>query len=414
MKPTSIAIISDMHIGDKACTNELQTVPSVGHPQFLKQFADFVSTQKIRPDYLLLPGDLGESAAPAQLDSAASLVHSIAKLLDVHEERIFCTPGNHDVDWHVLEGAPPFHSLRMNQRYDSIRNNSNVFSNFFLRAKGDLFNPPHYAIWESSEIFCAGYNSSWDDGPKKSHTGKVNLADLTVMRSEFERLKVDANSKLKIFLVHHHIFQHAQLFQEDTSIAQNAEALLTLLNEFKFDLLVHGHRHIPKFLVVRLNELHPLAVLGAGTFSRAIESNYTGLAANQFHIVDIAGRNPDGAIFGKVRSWAYLQATGWMPSMQEPGADPVMRRGHGIPHLKPFGGYTNEGELVKFLRPKIEKSLRGTKKIIELSELIKNDLRFDHTTGELLDAALKTLGEEIGFTPLTPSTVPNTIMLRKD
>lgn len=413
MSPLSIAVISDIHIGKEACTPELRSVPASGHSEFLNQFERFVSEQKLSPSYLLLPGDFGETASPQEFDSASTLISAIASILKIDETNIFGTPGNHDVDWHVLEGKYPFHSVRMNQRYDSIRNPNNILSKVFSAAAGDLFAPPHYATWETPDLFCLAYNSTWNDGPGISHSGNIDMDDLSVMRMALEKQSIVSSSKLKICLIHHHIFQHAQFFQEDTSIAQNADELFDLLNQFKFDLLVHGHRHIPKFQVFRKNALHPLAVLGAGTFSRTIESNYTGLAANQFHIIDIRGRNPNDEIFGKVRSWAYLRATGWMPSIQEAGSDPARRRGHGIAHIKPFGGYASEKELIHFLRAKITKPLR-TESIIELTRLVKHDQQFDYTSDELVEAALKTLGSEIGFTSIHAATVPNTIMLRKD
>lgn len=417
MKRLTLAVISDLHIGPKACTPELQAIPNTGHHSFISQFEKLVSDEHIKPDYLLLPGDFGEISDPYELDSASLLLESIADILQLDHSKIFLCPGNHDVDWSVLKtkqsSKQPPHPVRFRQRYDPIRHVDNIFYKLCSLAKGNLFEPPHYTIWKSRQIFCTAYNSSWKDGPTGSHSGNVDLSDLTKIKEDFDASNARDFSGLKVFLLHHHVFQHAQLFWEDTSIAQNAEELIDILNEYKFDLLVHGHRHWPKFFVLKKNELHPLVILGAGTFSRTIDAEHGGLVANQFHTIEIGGKNSVQQIFGRVRSWAYIRATGWKASNQVKDPDRLNRRGQGISHIKPFGGYGSEVELTNAIRSRIISAFDGGQSIVDLNTIAAGDLQLSHTTEELLDSTLQSLGRELGFVHFNAATADNAVMLKK-
>lgn len=414
MSRLSIAIISDLHIGKHACSPDLRgEVAWGGHSGFIRQFERFVRSEAIQPDLLLVPGDMGEQANPDEFDRASQLVLQVASLLNVSEERIICIPGNHDVDWSVLNDQPPIHPVRLRQRYDPILNPDNIFYRSFSRAVGDLFQHPHFAVWQMPEVICIGYNSSWHDGPGRAHNGNLNLDDLRQLRSWMETNSVDRFGGVKTFVVHHHLFQYPTFFWEDTSIAQNAEELLELLAEFKFDILVHGHRHVPKFLVQRRHDLHPLVALGAGTFSHRIDTELQGMVANQFHLMRVEGRNAEGAIYGRTLSWAYLPSDGWQPSYTIQERDRQRRRGTGINHDKSFGGYANQVALEGILRGVIAANLTDVSPIVNLTDLMADDVQFCHTTEELLDGTLVSLGREMGFSHFRPTTVANQIMIAR-
>ncbi|MFO0992049.1 MAG: metallophosphoesterase [Hyphomicrobiales bacterium] len=262
IRPLSLAIVSDLHIGSKACTPDLRGQPISGRRTFLDQFSEFIKTNAIAADFLVLPGDMSEIADPHEFDKASNLVEAVASELKVKSDSVFFVPGNHDVDWSVLKQevdgkAQPIHPVRWGQRYDGIRNSANVFAKSLSCGTGTYFEQPHFAYWQKPEVVCVGYNSSWHDKPGQQHTGNINLDDLAQLSSRFDELRLQDFHGVKIFLVHHHVLQYAQVLWEDVSIAQNAEALLDVLEKFKFDLLVHGHRHIPRFQILKRNDLHP-------------------------------------------------------------------------------------------------------------------------------------------------------------
>jgi len=107
---------------------------------------------------------------------------------------------------------------------------------------------------------------------------------------------------------------------------------MELLLQRGFDMLIHGHKHVPFFTIQSRDGARMLPVLGAGSFSaNLIEPLYQGRVCNQVHLIEFAGR--DGAAmnaFGRIKSWAHVTATGWVKSKHEH---------HGIFHLSGFGKY---------------------------------------------------------------------------
>jgi 3',5'-cyclic AMP phosphodiesterase CpdA len=65
-----IAIISDIHIGDKARRYDLKPRASVssGTPAYLEEFRNFVHDYKISADFLFLPGDIANHAVPEEYE----------------------------------------------------------------------------------------------------------------------------------------------------------------------------------------------------------------------------------------------------------------------------------------------------------------------------------------------------------
>lgn len=412
MQPIKIAVISDLHVGEKACCKALKGEAIDAESMFSEKFAKFSLRENLSPDYLLIPGDMGERARPEEMDRASALVETVLKSLNLSEDRLICIPGNHDVDWEVLK-TTPVHPMRWKQRYDSIRQPQNLFQKAFARANGNLFEDPNFTFWKESKLICVGYNSSWHDSPHVSHGGKIELDHIAALRTAFEENTFKDFSGLKVFVIHHHIHQYTNYLWNETSIASNAQALLELLAEFKFDILVHGHRHFPNFMVSKTNDLHPLVVLGAGSFTREIDGDLAGIVANQFHMIEVNGRNEEGAVFGKLKNWAYLTAGGWIKSYVAQTTNRGVPIGSGIDHEKPFGGYNTRTNILTVLRPKIELAFGNGQTILDIEEFITSDIGLMHVTQDLMSEAIKDLGIELGFQQIVSSSANNRFMLKR-
>ena len=108
----------------------------------------------------------------------------------------------------------------------------------------------------------------------------------------------------------------------------NAERLLQLVQHHRFDLLIHGHKHSPRFGVHIRDNSHPLAILCAGSFSKILDTSWAGVVTNQFHLINVDGRDPDtGQLFGSLKSWA-LRLGRWEESNH---------KYQGISHVCNFG-----------------------------------------------------------------------------
>ena len=123
----------------------------------------------------------------------------------------------------------------------------------------------------------------------------------------------------------------------------NAENLLTILHEKGFDLIVHGHKHHPRFETHSTLTYPHLLVLCSGSFSVEIDTEWAGTIDNQFHLLTINGRaGGENRIVGEITSWTNNHSKGWIPSEESIS---------GIHHIIPFGSYLMPNELDARLKP---------------------------------------------------------------
>jgi DNA repair exonuclease SbcCD nuclease subunit len=92
VRPIRWLHISDFH---------LRTGDSWSHDVVLKAMCDDVARQRkdsISADFILATGDLAFSGSAAEYKLAASFFDAVCTASGVPKERIFCIPGNHDID----------------------------------------------------------------------------------------------------------------------------------------------------------------------------------------------------------------------------------------------------------------------------------------------------------------------------
>ncbi len=389
-----IAIASDLHVGEAARSKELQVAGAeknspVDPKQFLDRFREFFAGN-VSADFLIVPGDITNTGSPAEFDLAATIVEDIAKTLAVPVKNIIVIPGNHDVDWSVVPGATP-HPLRLGQRYDPFR----AFVAKLQPEAKALTEEPYFHIQRGDGLYVAAYNSAWHDQPKTpaAHHGRAEASHMAALRAKISAAPPQDN-EIRIFLVHHHPVQYMDFLQtwDDFSIMQNAEAIQDLLNDFKFDFLIHGHKHYPNFNTQSLNGGLPVAILCAGSFCRTLDTRWNGIVANQFHVITADSRDQStGCLCGTVKSWAYLASAGWDTSYHTGEAERIRRRGTGIEHEKPFGFYCLPEQLVDLIRQAVEVTL-GSKSFISLPEIFAIEPRLKYVPAESLERGLRTFG----------------------
>lgn len=403
--PLRIAVISDLHVGVSARARDLcpsdSNAPETGYRQ---KFLAFIATARLSADYLVLPGDVSNHATPEEVSLASDVVIEIAAALGVAMDRVFFVPGNHDVDWSVMSGKGDPTGLRMGQRYDPINGRDWVFSEIISRSAESLLEDPYFSVWEDEDVVAIGYNSSSHDGPTTSvHHGLISNESLSLLDSKLDSLDLSP-ARLRLFLVHHHPVQYSDPIpnEPDFSAMTNAGNLLRLLARRRFDLVIHGHKHSPRFETHIIDSAFPLAILCAGSFAAILDTRWSGFVNNQFHLIEVNGR--DGAnetIYGIVSSWTYLCGRGWLASQPN----------NGIPHISPFGTYMLPGELRTALEP-IVGSLLETKSFVEWSEVLKGAPRLKHLKPERVVEVLDYLATRLSFR--RHGTPPDEVILLKE
>lgn len=387
MSSLTIAVVSDLHIGQSVRSKDLCPYNNTQHvdEKYLEKFSRFVQTENIKANYLVIPGDITGKAHPEEFKLASDAIVKIGIALGVPEEKILFVPGNHDKDWNAL---PPDEDdttgVRTKQMYAPLTNSDWLFERILRRSPYYMLSDP-FAIWEFNDLIVVGYNSAQHDNrDQKVHHGLITNESLNTLDSALQKLALDSQ-KIKIFLVHHHPIQYSDHIPDvpDFSVMTNSENLLTLLGKFRFDLLLHGHKHKPHFNTQSLNLNSPLAILGAGSFSCQLDVSYNGHASNQFHLVEIMGRdNESECIYGLLRNWSYLSGHGWKPSKQHDG----------IWHRIGFGTYVTRPVLKRTLIPRIQAEF-NTADYVKWDDLASKD----DTLGYLPPDEVITLFREIGM-----------------
>ena len=351
MNPITLAVVSDMHVGRSARSRDLCPYDDGEglDDDYVRHFIDFVRSEQIEADYLVVPGDASHTAAPVEFERASAAVLSIATQMGVNEDRILFVPGNHDVDWNVLNDPDPT-GFRKKQRYGPLAEDSWVFGRILQDSNGNLLDHPNFAIWESSDLVVVGYNSSSHDDPHQAiHRGAIAQSDIEELQKTLNALSL-APECLRLFVVHHHPINYSDPIPDDPDFSgmTNAENLLRLLQKYNFDLIVHGHKHSPRFSRHILDAGLPLAILCSGSFSLLLDTRWSGLVSNQFHLISVCGRDEHNqCIKGAVYSWAYIVGRHWIPSQQS----------NGIRHIEPFGTYIQPAALKAFVQPLVEEQL---------------------------------------------------------
>lgn len=385
-----LAIISDLHVGEKARSLDLciaGTSPDMlPNEKFRERFLEFVSSNSLRADYLVIPGDITNKAQPEEFDVALEVIGEIASELGIGTERLIFVPGNHDVDWTVLNGVGPIHRTRLKQRYDPFRDSFGEK----LRDATSLTNPPYYEIFREGKVLFLLYNSANHDGPSTGlNHGKIDLDHLAEIRKSLDKIE-RIEGEVRIFVTHHHLSQYPELVAKwlDVSLMQNATELHKVLDEFDFDFAIHGHKHFPHFNILSMNTGKHIPYLGAGTFCRQIETELAGHISNQFHMVTIEGRDSkSNNCVGQLQSWAYFPVSGWNKSYVTGGADFQSRRGTGIEHIRKFGGYANPSSIATIIHEVILNNF-ATTKVIAFKDIRSHMPQFDYVSKEVISKAL--------------------------
>lgn len=399
MGPT-IAVVSDLHVG--ADTRAVDMNPYADKSRstdanYVDKFIAFVVANKLSADYLLIPGDITNKAAPDEFQLASAQLRRISDALRVPADHIVFVPGNHDVDWSVMKAGGDANSkFRFSQRYAPLLQHDCIFAEIMNRAGADkLTQDPYFCAWTLPGLLIVGLNSARHDGPDETvHHGLV-LPETVAKLDDTLTKMYPRDHRLRIFIAHHHpvIYSDPIAGEPDFSAMTNAPALLEVLAKHHFDLLVHGHKHKPNFQIHQVRSHYQLGILCAGSFSYKLDYRWSGVVSNQFHRVVIHDRDPNSAsIRGVVESYAYLSAHGWVKSIAA---------STGIEHQIYFGGFETKKSLRERLRSILKHRFQHSD-YIRWSSCVEDDNDLAYVSSHLVTEILSELEVELRFKIFAP------------
>ncbi|MBS1849419.1 MAG: metallophosphoesterase [Acidobacteria bacterium] len=295
MKPsvrTTIAQISDLHINRKTGTQV---------PGMLKQIL-----AQVRPDILIVSGDLANQPVFWQMRKAARLLEELQA--ECKPARTIVIPGNHDFKLWGNVG------LRRITRipFEIYFRRDGLHKGFWWRTRESAKLLANALWWKGSAMREPVLVDFFEERPQaglaifavNSNTltemmaaGKVESQDLQQLFREVSKAEgaADFPFRYKIALVHHHPAPIADAptaaldrVQESFMVFYNAGLFLRELSRRGFNLVLHGHKHVAGF--VRVGCEFPdlgrtvLPVAAAGTATHPAPDDSRG---HHLHVIEI-------------------------------------------------------------------------------------------------------------------------------
>jgi hypothetical protein len=322
-----IVHLSDLHVGEQyryrftwpggqANPNE----PSAG--ELLRE--DLKSLGMLgRVDAIVVSGDFVWGGTPTEFRRAQGVVRDILNNIEVGLDKLAIIPGNHDIEWNPGPlGSKSYGKPASRESYED-------FAKLLGKpTQGELDIVRIENRAKNSTLQILGLDSNRVEGPDSSGIGFVSRESLKSAResvSTFLQNIPDKHQALVWLALHHHIFPATStpLTNAEGKIVStmaNAAEVLEFANEFKIEMILHGHEHQPSVTVARRWPVDvgqvflPITSIGAGSFG-AKREHLGPFSKNHYYVIV---RRPDGILIrsrcqgsGGVRFIAHSDM--WLP-----------------------------------------------------------------------------------------------------
>lgn len=246
-----IVHLSDIHFGSKHRFNPPisasgDSPKEENYPTLLSKLAEDLDGE--HPDWpviVCITGDLVETAVVEEFQQAENLVRDLSNTLLLGKVRgadsIFLVPGNHDVrfdssdiglrwqQWTDFNNRITGESVRRENPWDFVKLHDRV---------EDL---GAVVLCLNSAIYCE------KDQPDVQR-GRIDTKQLEKVKAAFESFDAEKlASAIRIALIHHHPVLIPALVEPGRGYdaIHNSGLLLTMLRQYGFHLVLHGHKHHP-------------------------------------------------------------------------------------------------------------------------------------------------------------------------
>lgn len=308
-KKLTLLHISDLHCGKKhrfTKHNEyVKPSPDADIPELDELISKDVESLNKKIDYLIISGDLTESAHINEFSWARKLITSLAKKLDVDLENIVVVPGNHDVLW--------FDEDENNNNYPQDPNGSylSFYENFYKCLPHHERKMYHVVYHPKNNIAIIGLDTSIYEGKNTSGIGCVGHGQRDDALNQMYRIAGIENKYLKIAVLHHHLIPvepELTMPNKDNnfSLIMDSSLLLRELYKDGFSIVLHGHKHQPFYSDIRLYEYSrrsSMAIIGSG--SSGIKRDELGnIGKNHYNIIEVnsSEKNNYLTVYGRATS----------------------------------------------------------------------------------------------------------------
>jgi len=259
-------------------------------------------------DYLIITGDLTSSGYFNEFKMVKELIDKISKTINIDKNKIFVTPGNHDLNRHIIDLCKidqdnPDIYRDLNFRLFPEKDQTDGKTKYGIIPHSYVYNDDKVQIIQLNSISCIT-----KEGQDRGEIGNKQYSWLK------EILTDDLSNQYRIIIFHHHHLRNdPRPIIPDLSVMIDGPRLHNLIKEKGADLVIHGHKHIPFMITIHENDMvHPYTRICSGSLSVHSKYRNMGNAPNYFHIINIEGRcDKTKAIKGFVNSYSRRYKGQW-------------------------------------------------------------------------------------------------------
>ena len=242
--PLTLLHLTDLHFGEVATrghfwNSESPELALAAHNRrgLLKSMLRDLRVQNLKPDLVVVTGDLLNQGDPAGVPLAVDFLIGLANGLGLARTRISLVPGNHDL---VRDQDPA-------KQYDLF---GQIWAQFYedTRITLDPATPPHLRVSHFDfandlGVEVVGFNSCEElDSTAGQKHGSIKAGQ----RDRGEELLFPSDGKgfFRVALMHHHLERPEGTIRDDYSVMDDAAAMIQWLTRHRFHLALHGHQHV--------------------------------------------------------------------------------------------------------------------------------------------------------------------------
>lgn len=325
-----LALISDIHFGELASTNEFalpdQTVKgeTSGAVSMSKSLIQVLKENNVQ--YLFVCGDLTSRARPQEFHYCAEKILEIADGAGIPVENIVWGIGNHDVDWNITKLADGYKNEKPEIRETAGRAYRLLAVSAASHAARQIPMPretgpiPMTGVVETEAFVAFVLNSAlYCTHDQAFSHGKLGEEQLAWFRSTTR--KYSADERWKIVLLHHHPHNYAYNTPVvDISTLVDGSEFIEIAAENGIHLVLHGHRHHPRAVTRYETDWdNPITFICAGSLSVNSEHRSQGAIPNTFHILELTDTPGILNLF----NYEYSLSEGWRPLSQNRRETPL-------------------------------------------------------------------------------------------
>ncbi len=243
--------------------------------------------RETKPDYVVVSGDIVNKSRTRTFERAAAYLRTIFTEAGFDfTRRLIVVAGNHDVG---------FFPRRHPDDRERLRNYRGFLSTLY--GENDVENRTFHFVRHDATlrlIFACLDSTLRDRAPLAE--GEIGSAQRQWLRTEIKRLREQLgeqyHSYVKIAVVHHHCVPIIGTSPKSERFMQLLDAgdMLELLDESEFQVVLHGHKHVPHQHPRYRSDSSVLTVIGAGTATCVFLQDQQGFG-NNFNLITIDPSN---------------------------------------------------------------------------------------------------------------------------